>query len=128
MSEHPHGTDPKFLSSSQSMHGGQQHGGRVTGPVHSTAAEGAVTRTDKFGQSMPILRPIEIQGEKVPGYYNVTHESIHLGRIRQTAKGWWQTDPSWATGREASIHPDRHSAVASLFSKLDPATHQERHA
>jgi hypothetical protein len=101
--------------------------------VHSTAAENAVTRTDKFGHSMPILRPAP-RHDPIPGMYYVEHEGITAGLLQDFGEG--HTHPRYAAHRlrddrnapgEVTLHPDKHSAISHLFSPIDPATYGDRH-
>lgn len=94
--------------------------------VHSTAAEGAVSRTDKFGHSMPILKPVK---EYAPGKsfpyltYEVEHEGQYKGQIwHDVDKGIWHSNK----GSYHNATNTKHGAVASLFSGIDPATAMDR--
>jgi|SRR5579864_7123663 len=97
-------------------------------PVHSTAAEGesVVSRTDKFGHSMPILRPTGYKNQ-----YTVHHEGEHRGYLLQIGDKWFATKPGVDVGtgsmhQPIGPHPSKHKATASLFDPLDPATAMER--
>jgi hypothetical protein len=97
--------------------------------VHSTAAEGegVVSRTDKFGHSMPILRPTQYKGQ-----FTVHHENEHRGYVQQVGGNWYATKPGIDVGtgsmhQPLGPHESKHTATASLFDRMDPATYGERH-
>jgi hypothetical protein len=157
--EHPQDTDPKFLSESQSMHGGQMHVGPVRGqarlgnnrPVpnelheefgegkrayhasgqitehpnlHDTSAEGnaVVSRTDKYGFAMPILRPTSAQfyGGPGPTLFSQHHEVHHE---RRGMMGWiTKIDSDPGTNKWRAQRPGEDQ-VAGFPSKFHAVGH-----
>jgi hypothetical protein len=82
--------------------------------IHSTASEGAVSRTNKFGESMPILRPHPLGG------FHVDHNGNRMGQIWQSPDGKWWSGKPYEPGI-AHPHESKHEAAQSLFTPIDPA-------
>jgi hypothetical protein len=98
--------------------------------IHSTAAEGrgVVSRQDKFGHSMPILRPagFATPSDQAP-VYHVYHGDIKMGTIVRTtpSRNWWARNEIQDTPWDGP-HENKHQAVGSLFDPMDPAARMER--
>ena len=82
--------------------------------VHSTAAEGAVTHQDKYGNSMPILKPLRDH----PNAWEVQHEGKVVGTISQDLDKWWGRGVSdYSHGPWSGPHVHRHEAVQAIFDR-----------
>jgi hypothetical protein len=91
--------------------------------VHSTAAEGAVTRVNKWGESMPILRKTS-----VPSMRYVEHEGKEIGMLQDLGPpseySNWPGRKRWASHHPPSeakprghieLHNTKYEAVEFLF-------------
>jgi hypothetical protein len=90
----------------------------------STADINAVSRTDKFGHSMPILKTVDNTYPKLKEY-RVEHENRHVGFVEKWPGGWFAYKPNGLFNSEVP-YSNRHAAVASLFDPIDPATAMDR--
>ena len=99
--------------------------------VHSTAAEGAVTHVDKWGESMPITRPTTYRG-----LHSVHHHGEQVGFVQELNEGRWLShhplgeSPRSGGGLEhIKEHTNKRDAVDSLFRNIsgndpDQAKHE----
>jgi hypothetical protein len=82
---------------------------------------GAVTRVDKFGRTMPILRPTFLVPGSKAVHFRVEHEGNLMGHVFQpTRDGPWFSRRH--TGEGFGPYQHRHEAVHGLYGPAQGGT------